>query len=54
LWGERDRLVPPAYGQAYKQHLPQAEMKLIAGSGHLPMFEKEKEFVEAVMKFSQT
>jgi len=54
LWGDHDRLVPPAYGQAYKQHLPQAEMKLIPGCGHLAMFEKEKEFVEAVMKFCQS
>jgi len=54
LWGDHDRLVPPAYGQAYKQHLPQAEWKLIAGCGHLAMFEKEKEFVEAVMKFCQS
>ena len=54
LWGEHDRLVPPAYGQAYKQHLPRAEMKLIPACGHLPMFEKEAEFVEAVMKFCQS
>jgi pimeloyl-ACP methyl ester carboxylesterase len=51
LWGEHDRLVPPAYGDAYKQYLPQAELKRIAGCGHLPMFEKEKEFVDAVMGF---
>jgi pimeloyl-ACP methyl ester carboxylesterase len=51
LWGEHDRLVPPAYGDAYKQYLPQAELRRIAGCGHLPMFEKEKEFVDAIMGF---
>jgi pimeloyl-ACP methyl ester carboxylesterase len=51
LWGDHDRLVPPAYGEAYAKLLPQAELKLIPGCGHLPMFEKEAEFVEAVAKF---
>jgi pimeloyl-ACP methyl ester carboxylesterase len=51
LWGEHDRLVPPAYGAAYAKHLPQAELKLIPACGHLGMFEKEAEFVEAVARF---
>jgi pimeloyl-ACP methyl ester carboxylesterase len=53
LWGDTDRLVPPAYGEAYKKHLPQAEMKLIPGCGHLAMFEKEREFVDAVARFAR-
>lgn len=53
LWGEKDKLVPPAYGQAYAQHLPQAKWQTIPGCGHLGMFEKEKEFVEAVSRFCQ-
>ncbi len=51
LWGEHDRLVPPSYGKAYQRHLPQAELKLIPNCGHLGMFEREKEFVEAVTQF---
>jgi pimeloyl-ACP methyl ester carboxylesterase len=53
LWGEQDRLVPPAYGEAYRKHLPQSEMKIIPDCGHLGMFEKEAEFVEAVTAFCQ-
>jgi pimeloyl-ACP methyl ester carboxylesterase len=53
LWGANDRLVPPAYGEAYRRHLPQSEMRLIPNCGHLAMFEKEAEFVEAVMAFCQ-
>ncbi len=52
LWGENDRLVPPAYGSAYKKHLPQAKLELIPGCGHMSMFEKETEFVEAIRTFS--
>jgi pimeloyl-ACP methyl ester carboxylesterase len=51
LWGAEDRLVPPAYGEAYRKHLPQAKWQTIPGSGHLAMFEKEAEFVEAISSF---
>jgi pimeloyl-ACP methyl ester carboxylesterase len=51
VWGADDRLVPPAYGEAYRRHLPQAELKLLPKCGHMPMFEREKEFVETVANF---
>jgi pimeloyl-ACP methyl ester carboxylesterase len=51
LWGADDKLVPPAYGEAYRKYLPKAEWKTIADCGHLGMFEKEGEFVEAVSSF---
>ena len=51
LWGDHDRLIPPAYGEEYKKHIAGAELKLIKDCGHLPMFEKEAEFVEAITKF---
>src|SRR5207302_1980511 len=53
LWGERDAVVPPSYGRAYAKHLPQAEWRTIPNCGHLAMFEKEAEFVEAVTRFGQ-
>lgn len=51
LWGEFDRLVPPAFGEAYQKLIPGAVMKLIKNCGHLPMFEKEAEFVAAITEF---
>jgi pimeloyl-ACP methyl ester carboxylesterase len=53
LWGAQDRLVPPAYGEAYRQQIPGAQLHLIPDCGHLPMFEREAEFVQAVAKFCQ-
>ena len=53
LWGEQDRLVPPSYGRAYAKHLPQARWQTIPACGHVVMFEKEGEFVEAVTRFAQ-
>ena len=51
VWGASDRLVPPAYGEAYRRHIPGAELKLIPECGHLPMFERESEFVNLVKDF---
>ncbi len=51
LWGDDDRLVPPAYGEAYRNHIAGAKLHLIKDCGHLPMFEKEAEFVEVLTKF---
>ena len=51
IWGDKDRLVPPAYGNAYRKHMPHAEIKLIPNCGHLPMFEQEAAFVETIVGF---
>jgi pimeloyl-ACP methyl ester carboxylesterase len=51
LWGANDKLVPPAYGKAYHKYLPHAEWQTIPNCGHLGMFEKEAEFVQAVERF---
>jgi pimeloyl-ACP methyl ester carboxylesterase len=53
LWGDNDRLVPPAYTEVYRKHIPHAEIKIIPNCGHLPMFEKEAEFVETIVRFCQ-
>jgi pimeloyl-ACP methyl ester carboxylesterase len=51
IWGADDRLVPSVYGEAYQKHIPKAELKLIPNCGHLPMFEREAEFVDIVSRF---
>jgi pimeloyl-ACP methyl ester carboxylesterase len=38
-------------GRFNEKYLPQAEMQLVPACGHLGMFEKEAEFVEAVTRF---
>jgi pimeloyl-ACP methyl ester carboxylesterase len=53
LWSANDRVVPPSYGEAYRKCLPQAEWQVIPNCGHLPMFEREAEFVAAVTQFAR-
>jgi len=52
LWGANDSLVPPSYAEAYRKCLPQARLETIPDCGHLAMFEKEAEFVQAVADFA--
>ena len=49
IWGADDRLVRPAYGEAYRRHLRKAEFVTIPECGHLPMFEKEAEYTRAIL-----
>jgi pimeloyl-ACP methyl ester carboxylesterase len=51
IWGERDLAVDPRSAVALRQHLPNAEVKLIPGAGHLPFEEVPEEFNGVVMEF---
>lgn len=52
VWGDHDPLLPLAYAEAYRDGLPNAELEIIQACGHLPHFEQEKRFVEAVTEFA--
>lgn len=51
VWGENDRLVPPAYAQAFQRAIPGSEVVMLRGTGHMPMFEKPQEWSEVVSDF---
>jgi pimeloyl-ACP methyl ester carboxylesterase len=51
MWGEDDRLIPPAYAALWKEHVPQAVMKNIKGCGHLPPVEQPSATAGAVLEF---
>lgn len=40
LWGDSDRTVTPAYGEAYADALPDAHFVGVAQAGHLPQIEQ--------------
>lgn len=40
LWGESDRIVTPAYGEAYAAAFQNARFERIKGAGHLPQLEQ--------------
>lgn len=53
LWGEQDRIVSPAYGEAWCAEIPGAGMQLIHDAGHFPHWEQPQQFAERVAAFAQ-
>jgi pimeloyl-ACP methyl ester carboxylesterase len=51
LWGEADRLVPAAYGQAFASRLPDARLEVIPGGSHMLIVEQPQAFAEATLAF---
>lgn len=51
LWGENDRLFPPAYGEAWHKLIAGSKLVVLPRCGHLPIQEKPEEFVTTVTDF---
>jgi len=51
LWGDGDKLVPPAYGSAFRDLIPNSRLQVLRDCGHLPQVEKTAEFVAAIEGF---
>ena len=48
MWGDSDKIFPPAYGQAMQKLIPGSELKVLMECGHLPQQEKLDEFIAGV------
>jgi pimeloyl-ACP methyl ester carboxylesterase len=51
LWGENDRLIPPSYGERFRERIPGALLRYIKACGHLPAIEKPAAFAHEVSPF---
>ncbi len=51
LWGDADRLVPPAHAAEFKRLIPQATVEIIPNCGHLPQLEGTAAFLRALTSF---
>jgi pimeloyl-ACP methyl ester carboxylesterase len=51
IWGTRDGAVDVRSAEALKQALPQCQVALIEGAGHLPFEETPEEFNQLVLDF---
>lgn len=51
IWGERDALVPVTFGHALRSALPGAELIVIAGASHNPMWDCPAAFNREVSAF---
>ena len=48
VWGRQDRLIPPAYADAWQAALPDATVEFVDGAGHMLPYEQSAAVVAAV------
>ncbi len=51
IWGESDPLVPLTYARQMAEEMPNAMLRVIPRSGHVPMWENPRAFNEALLWF---
>jgi pimeloyl-ACP methyl ester carboxylesterase len=51
IWGTNDTLIPPKYASVFRKEIPNSSLILLRDSGHVPMFDRPKDFNEVVCKF---
>ncbi|MGB2888888.1 MAG: alpha/beta hydrolase [Candidatus Acidiferrales bacterium] len=53
VWGAEDKVIPPQYGSAFRNLIPNARLEILPDCGHLPQVERMAEFVSTVTCFLQ-
>jgi pimeloyl-ACP methyl ester carboxylesterase len=51
IWGSDDALVPLSVGLLLRQEIPDAQLLVLDGAGHVPMFERPAQFNRTVLAF---
>jgi len=51
LWGDSDRLTPPAYGAVFQKAIAKSQLVIIKGAGHLIPLEKTAEELAEIKAF---
>jgi pimeloyl-ACP methyl ester carboxylesterase len=51
IWGQRDRLLPPAQGRRWVDAIAGAELEELVGTGHHPQFDKPEEVAMLALEF---
>ena len=53
VWGEEDRLIPPAYGEAFCRAIPGAELVVVPAAGHMAIVERPEAVVTALARLER-
>ena len=51
IWGEADRIIPPAYAEAFHRLIPGSTLTMIPDAGHLPHVERTPAVAQAMQAF---
>jgi pimeloyl-ACP methyl ester carboxylesterase len=53
LWGDGDKVIPPAYGPAFKELIPGSKLVVFKDCGHVPHVEKMEDWTGEVLAFAK-
>ena len=51
IWGEEDRIIPPAYAEAFNRLIPGSTLTMIPKAGHLPHVERMDAVAQVMQSF---
>ncbi len=54
LWGRSDRLIPPAYGDAFANALPGATLTLVDAAGHMLPYEQTEVVIDRLKQLASS
>ncbi|HTO41259.1 MAG TPA: alpha/beta fold hydrolase, partial [Rhizomicrobium sp.] len=50
IWGDHDRLIAPAYAEAFKAKIAGAELVMVKNAGHMVTLEKTQEVLKSLAR----
>src|SRR5262249_48521277 len=50
IWGDTDRVIPPAYGDAFRRAIADAELVRVPSAGHMVIAEQPEAVVDALTR----
>ena len=51
IWGSRDRIIPLEHATILARVIPNARLYIMRGSGHMPFYQKHRQFEKLVLHF---
>jgi pimeloyl-ACP methyl ester carboxylesterase len=51
IWGEDDRLIPRAHGEAYRDAIEGARLEIVPNCGHVPIVERASKTAQLILDF---
>jgi pimeloyl-ACP methyl ester carboxylesterase len=51
VWGAQDKLVHPAYGEAFRDLIADARLEVVDGAGHMPQLEQAEATIGLITDF---
>jgi pimeloyl-ACP methyl ester carboxylesterase len=51
IWGSRDRIIPLEHATIFARTIPDARLYIMQGCGHMPFYQKHRQFEKLVLHF---